>query len=576
MKDKIVPVPFIGSVKKYRKLLLSVLWVIFCLSFFIYLIKTGRIGYETNDDEFLAMISSGVFGRIYAHTAYNNIIWGAIVAVLSSLFPLHNWTILMYIACILAAYIMLGIICIVITKKNMTGSVVLPLLFVMATFRTLIIKMNYSKSGAVLLGTGIIVLIATLDTEDYKNTEFKIIRVLSYIMISVGSLVRTGTLMAVVPFFAILVLYILVKYRKDIKGRLLIFIGVSASVLSLWLVGFIVYHADKGWSDYWKYRDVIVELYDYYGIPDYESHAGEYEELGINENDVALLVSWQHGDMDYFDTEKLSRLSDISKAERHVNVDGEYIEDVIQSIFNLAGEYTIVYVLLMLAVFVTFVGDPRIFATALGAVGVCFGEIGYLIYKGRFPERSFMLEIIVALCTVIYLCVKGYADTELKFTGTVSLVLIMLFGYFTLGFSDIKEIEPFTIKNRDNVTLLESELMSHPDNLYVWDVLSFSDAVEGYASPFEHYSKNWMGNSIVTGGWLVGSPILDDVAKPFGGADNPYRLLAENPNTYMVIEKDNPIVDKSSVEQYIKDHYDPNATCKTVEVIGGFEILQFK
>ena len=86
----------IGKVKsffcsRYSNLLFSVLWIMSCSFLFFYVVRNGLIGYETNDDLYMEIITSGAFGKSSPFTVYTNIIIGYILVFLHKIAPMHNW-----------------------------------------------------------------------------------------------------------------------------------------------------------------------------------------------------------------------------------------------------------------------------------------------------------------------------------------------------------------------------------------------------------------------------------------------------------------------------------------------------
>ena len=126
------------------KNVLTAVWVLFSVGFVLFMMKTGRVNFETNDDIIMAQITSGVFGKYSPYNVFSNIVLGLILMGFSEIMPGFNWPSLFDLGFIAVSYAMLGVICIRSAKKNILLSVLAPLVFVFATFRTMILGINFS------------------------------------------------------------------------------------------------------------------------------------------------------------------------------------------------------------------------------------------------------------------------------------------------------------------------------------------------------------------------------------------------------------------------------------------------
>lgn len=589
---------------------LTVLWVIFSLGFVLFMMKTGRVNFETNDDVIMAQITAGVFGKYSPYNVFSNIILGLIFMGASTIMPGQNWPTLMDLGFIAVSYVMIGIICIRSSKKANRLSILVPLTFVMATFRSLIMGINFSKVGAIMFITGFLVLLFSVDNENIKSIENRIFRIIGYIMFIAGSLVRLDSVKAMLPFMAILVIYFCIKHRSEftgnfvdwpILGRLIHIFIPCAAVALLWIVNIFVYNTPE-WKAYNNYEDLIVNMQDFYGFPEFSAHQSEYEELGLNEHDSIMFKCYVHADNKVFSTQVIEGLDKLAYADSKKDFSLAYIKQLIQSVLYLACNQTVIMIVLMLFISGAFIVDKKYLPYMGAAVCLMLAELGYLYHINRVLERSFILPVIGAFLTLIYIVAKNNlldsSKDELKDTPKeenkaykekvlnniesqrtaliIVAVCIMLFSFFTRGMSDIKDIPAYTTTDKESLEALSSELIKNGDKLFIWDYQSYVDAAMQYASPLDEYPKNWMGNSLVLGAWPVEMPLMREIAEPFGDPGNLMEILATNPNAYYVFEQDNPYMTVAAIEEYINDHYNAEAALVEEMTVGGYTVYSVR
>ncbi|MCQ2519446.1 MAG: hypothetical protein MJ107_02825 [Lachnospiraceae bacterium] len=592
------------------KNVLVALWIIFSLGFVLFMMKTGRVNYETNDDVIMAQITAGVFGKHSPYNVFSNIVLGLILMGASMIMPGQNWPTLMDFCFIALSYVMVGVICIKSSKKANWLSVIVPLTFVMATFKTLIMGINFSKVGAIMFMTGFLVLMLSIDTENYKNTENKIIRIIGYIMFISGSLVRLDSLKAMLPFIVILTIYFCIKHKSEFKGnfvdwpilgKLVHVLIPCAAVALLWIVNIFVYNTPE-WKAYNNYENLIINMQDFYGFPDYAAHQSEYEELGLNEHDSIMFKCYVHADNKVFSMDVIEKLDEMAARDFERDFSFAYIKQLIQSVLYLACNQTVIMIVLMLFISGAFIVDRRYLPYMGAAICLMLAELGYLYYINRVLERSFILPVIGAFLTLLYIVAKNNLldsvgdemkdmpreenqaykervlnNIESQRTALIIVVLcIMLFAFFTRGMSDIKDIPTYATTDKESLENLSNELIANSDKLYIWDYQSYVDAAMQYASPFDEYPVNWMGNSLVLGAWPVELPLMREIAEPFGDPGNLMEILATNPNAYYVFEHDNPYMTVAAIEEFLQDHYSMEASLVEEKTIGGYTVYSIR
>ena len=574
---------FFHNSEKVKNILTAV-WVIFSFALIFFMVKTGRINYETNDDIIMAQITSGVFGKYSPFNVFNNITLGLIFMELTKIMPGHNWPSVFDLGFVFLSYAMLGVICIRSSKRNLFESLSLPLIFVFSTFKTMILGINFSKVGALAFMTGFLVLLFSLDRDDHKTTEMRIFRIISYILMISGSLFRSDSVKAMLPFILLLIMYFCIKHKNEFSGnflsrlfggRLIHILIPFAAVTVLWVINFFVYNTPE-WKAYKEYEKLVVDMQDFYGFPAYDAHRDEYETLGLNEHDSVMFSCYIHADNNVFSPDVIKSLDQMAANDFKKDINPAYIKSLIKSVLNLTRYQTGILIVLMLFISGAFIIDKKYIIYGFLSVLLMLAELAYLYHINRVLERSFILPVLGVYLVLIYMIAGSKSQNDnVPATNTV-FICILLFAFFTGGMSDIKEINPYTTPDRESLEKLSNELSANGDALYIWDYQSYADASIRYASPIDGFPVNWMGNSLVLGAWPVEMPLMREIASPFGDPGNLMRILAENPRAYYVFENNNPYMTTEAIEEYINDHYDPNVVLTEEKAIGGFTVYSIK
>ena len=550
--------------RNHKKDLLMIIWSLFVAAFMCFILKTARMDYETSDDLFMMQLLMGVFGTFSAYNVFNNIVFSGLLSLLSTLIPGVNFCGWLYIIFIFASYEVLGIVLIKRSEDRDPFYLLLPLLFMLATFDTLIVRFNYSKIGAVAFIVGFLTVMVSDNREGKKTVGNNILNISGYILLIGGALIRREPFMACLPFAIVMAAYMFIKNGKRFIPTI-IRLSVSLALIAvLWMVNHVIYHTGQ-LKDYSIYYDICLGSQDYYGLPDYETYKEEYDMLGLNEHDQAMLASYLQADRDVFSNEVLIRLDDLAKeinSDSHRLTPG-FMKELIRSVFKLGTQFPQIYVIMILFCFSCAVGDRRHTYISFLGIALFFGELLYLTYEGRILERSILVSCIGALAMIVFFLSEGiYENIDRRVAFNVVITSVLIYTVFTMGFSDIRDIPRYEIYKKADVSVLDAELSKNTQNLYIWDFQSYADASFGYASPVEGYPVNWMGNSVVLGAWPYKVKALDRLVTPFGNPDNLFLILAENPNAYFVYEKKNPMLGNLGPEvmkRYINDHYNPDA-----------------
>lgn len=547
--------------------LVSLVWAcIVILSFFLFY-KYDYISFEQNDDMFSSTIPSGIYGQYYIYT-FSNILQGSFLATLSKVVSICNWTIMLYIAYLCISYIAIGVWSIK-TRGAIIGGL-LSLLFFLTTQYSLLHKMNFSKTGGVLVSVGLVIFAHyAKELCGKKNMVWLLI---PGIMIFAGSMVRNYSVKAAFPTMVILIMdMIFVSGTVNIRTlkRSCPWVILILCIVMAWTVDTIVYKSNAEWGSYREYNSVRGNLDDY-GMLDYETNQEVYQKIGYNDIDVKMLSTWHSADDEVFSKENLQEIIQ-NKVKKEYS--SENIKQSLKEMYsNVLKNNYLFYVVLALTL-VCGLADPKKLLLLIPNFLLMIAELGYLVFGGRYPERATLLVFMYAFSVIIYAFPKKEELKKAK-NGLIAAALLVMVagGLYNMDINEIIENDAKEYAYKEEYRQFLSEISEHQENLYVWDIFAIERVLEGAYTPYEAFDQGVLSNSVYTGGWFVNTPIMANNAERFGEKNNPYKLLADLKNVYLVTLIGTDINDTLS---YIRRHYNENAQAKCVAETNEVAIYRF-
>lgn len=555
------------SKKKYFYLLASIPWVLFIIFLAVTMYKHGYIAYESNDDAFLNLIPSGAFGHKYSLNIYNNVIIGWVLTVLYGISETHNWYTIMEVGLFFSAVMVMGV-CNICRNKLVKGYLT-NIIILWASVFSMMCKMNYSKTAAFVLAVGLFILCAAVDNADFAKLKNRLMQILAVIFILAGGLLRKQSLYAVIPFAGLLVIYLILKYKKGAVKRLIPWGIAGVLLMSAWIGDACAYNSDPDWKHFVEYNELRTSLIDY-GIPHYDDCREAYDAIGLSAVDVSMLSNWYYADEEVFSIDTLKKVIEIRDNNKEKKKLSEKIEELATGFVKTAGEYRIIYILLFLFLVLCIRTNKKIFGYQLLSMLIGAGEVLGLLLINRIPERSVYIAVLSAMIVMVYF-VNEEKYSFNKTVESICLCLVGIFALYGLEYTTISKRFENVVYDKTYSDQFFSYVNSHSGNLYVYSVQYEEYFLRYCYSPLENPNLCRRTNAVIEGGWLVPSPIYTNLIEPYGDKYNLFRAMAENDNVYWIADGN---IESYGFVEYMKQHYGVSPI--VVDNIAGiYEVISF-
>lgn len=555
--------------KKGFYLIAAIPWIVAVLWTAVWMLKKGYISYEVNDDAFLNLIVSGTFGKKYAMNVYNNVLFGWILTALYSISKNHNWyTLTEYVICF-GSIMVLGISN--IRRNKIVRGYLTNIVILLATTFSLICRMNYSKTGAIAMLAGLYLMGSCADREDYEERGNLFFGIVGGIFFFFGGLLRKDTVYAVAPFAALLLLYLILKYKNASIKRAVPLFAAGVLLCAAWVANACAYNSNPDWKYYNEYNKARTDVLDF-GVPDYSQNRESYEAMGLTETDILMLGIYYFADDEVFSIDRLNQIVELREKNKEKVPLSERLKNTAEAFVRTAGSIRTIYVFLFLFLVGCINTDKKKFGYQLCAVLLAAGEVLWLIWINRTPDRSVFVPAVSCIVLLLFFFSKEQEDSFKRVVETVCILLVGIYTFYACGVSTIKKQYEQVSYDRTYSDCFFEYIEEHSENLYVYNVLYEDQFLMKCYSPLDHTNDVSRANAVTEGGWPVPSPVYTDIISQYGEKYNLFRTLAESDDVFWIVNKDS---EKYIFGEYMKLHYGVSAV--VVDNIAGlYDVVYFE
>lgn len=432
--------------------------------------------------------------------------------------------------------------------------------------------------SAAAAGAGALYLYVTMRTDENGGKLLDAFLIWLLLILTYG--IRDDVFLMVLPGFGIVFLW---KFFRKEEGKflfnwrqLLLPAAVFGTIAVMILAEQQAYQG-KEWEQFRTFQSARSDVYDYYGVPVYESNPAFFDKAGLNEAELRNLRHYALYLVDDMDAELMRSLAEEGKRQSGQQgvkakirngillaaeqaVDKEYFTVSIPFLIFLAAVLYLIFRYYRKAVW-----PLLLFLAAEGCLWL------YLGIMGRLPERvAFSMHLVTLAGTAgAFLHLWGkWEESARKGDGhkrkhvfvTVLLVCSLAAAAWQWIVSSQANEEKLAMD--DSYQQFKLSCKEHPENLYF--IETFMAEPVGGARVSTQYSAQ-INNCLTLGDWYSTSPLDEQRLKKLGIHDVEDTIL-HNPNAYLVVRDiENPGFLKDYFEEKYPQYSLVMRTSETVE-----------
>lgn len=517
--------------KRWKRLLAA---EIITLIYVVLILKFLGIFFETNDDRYITEILSGVISaEPDGHVPHMNYLLASLFAFMYRIAGAIPW----YGGCLILfhwqSYALL-LDCFLEQFETIRGraAVIFASLLLFAAHIYLLAQIQYTSTAILMAAVGYVCLILKKD-KGSKIGAFIMLELLAFLL-------RSEAMLVVQPFgMAAYIGIILPERESALKDKIKRIAGIMAVLGVVFCIGWcgslVGYHSEE-WREYQRYHRARIQLFDYYGIPQYEDVADILEGYHVTKEQYYGFCNYVVLDKD-IPTECLEELADYARQGAHRSVNPADLVKQRISLGIQGGSWSVnrlsTLLILTAAVYLLIKKGYRglLPLTCMGIADVVVWS--YLLIQGRMPRRVvlplFLAESLLLISLMLWAgrCEKG--GTLLRCpTGMVIGAALCAFCVFIIiqECPDVQRLNQNQKVYFEGMYELQNYCNENPSNRYLIEANSQS-YYTGSALETRIYQER---NSLITGCWYSTSPSMEKRTEEYfsGWSDGFYFIIMDD------------------------------------------------
>lgn len=539
---------------KFNKKL--ILCIIINLCYFTILMQIFEPYLQNTDDHLMGMLLMGGKGTATPDIVFVNIILSEIIYFFSCFIPVVNWLAVFEVGLVLLCFIVLSYI-VLIRTDNVWFTIAIVLIFAPFWY----MRLTFS-TAAIIGGTaGFLLLLYSFENKNITNT------ILAIIIIIYSYMLRSVAISGVLPIFLFFIIKKVIKNKKDIKYYCITFACMFLSLFSVIVINKIYYNDwNENYKEFNSARAAVID----YSLADYEDVQEELDDIGVSENDYALIKARVFDDYDFFSSELLNEIAEISKNTTSVK---SRMFNTINNYFQVWKESCFYMVLIVSCILLILYGDFHYLIDVLYINAVLQSYVIYLnCIVGRFPIYIKNGLCFAALGALFYAC----STYEKKLIYNVQQKKII--AYIICTFILFLNINDMLINNRDSSYKQQDarvfmDTISKEDNFYFLDFVAKSEWLYcRNVSVFERIPSDYYKNILRFSNW---DRYLEQTDEQLfnAGIESPFESLL-NDNVYLL---SNESGNMELLRTYFNEHFGINCSYSLIaeDVAQGINVYKF-
>ena len=477
------------------------------------------IKYEQVDDFIIYNLYSGLDGTYNFHGVYIHPVICILVGLLFRIIPTINWH---SIYLLLMQFICFTIIGYIIVKKQKNEiSILIYTLFASIFYTALLLLIQYTSVAALLILTAFFIIINEIDKQN-KTKKWIILSSLLYLL---GIMTRMQSLLIIVPFFVIYLIYYLVKYK--LKDKTIRFIKYYLVLLIITAVVYIsntiIYNSNDLYKEYMEYNNLRAQLHDL-SYTNYSQNKEIFNQIGWSQNDHYIFYTFNFGDENVYTKENLQKIIDYKKQK------GEYYNlnlEINSIINNLKDEMintnTYITLIFLGTFFISLLNKENKRINILIALTTVAVHILFIVLN-RSMLRVIIPEYILGTLLILY---NFKFDINKKYNTKAVAIISIVIPIIAITISGTKYNFNYELDSYSNYKQLIEYTSNHKENVYLYTVPSLQFRYLTY-SVYEMPPKSAFSNLRVMGGWDMFTQNYYDFKQRYNLEGTFLDLLKEN------------------------------------------------
>ena len=474
--------------------------------------------YDLNDDVLIKDILSGAYTG--TPSGYNNQMMypiSVLIAGLYRLIPSVPWygIILMGGLAASVSIIVYRLLCYTLNIWIKLAMSVFAVVLILGVYLDEITNMTYTVVSA-MLATAACVWVLTDNNLRLRDN------IVPIVLCIISFNIRSEMFLLMSPYMAAVALikFIFDLSKKTLRNLSEIAAVILAGVVFTFLIDTIAYSGSE-WREYRRLFDARTEVYDFTGIPEYDTNEDFYESEGITREQWQLLVDYNYALDENITADTLEKIASYVRSGEAKDANGNPYTRANVGIKTAIGQYirsivdftadpmymplrlivTLLFIALIILSVLSRRGDTLV---GLAVVLLCRSVPWiYFYYSGRPVERlSHPMFFIEAAILLTMLCQTKIGRLD---KGLVYLTLILILVLCVVNLKTELDDTARQMREREEVNASYEKLCEHTmttEGYFLIDVYSTVDFTEKVFAPQADKS-----NQMLAGGWMAGSPL---------------------------------------------------------------------
>lgn len=534
------------------------------------------IKYEQVDDFIIYNLYSGLDGTYNVHGVYIHPVICFLLGIFYRIIPVINWHTIFLLSMQLLCFTTIGTI---LLKRNSSKlSYVLYILFISILYPSLLELIQYTSVSALLILTAFFVIMDKVEQQKQR----KAITVFSAILFTIGIMTRMQSLLIIIPFFALYMVYEIIQVirKKSEKTKLFMLLKqyeiLAIITVIIYISNLLIYQTNDVYKNFMEFNDMRAYLHDI-SYTNYATNQEIFDEIGWSENDHYLFYTFNFGDENVYNKENLQKIIDYKKSNgTYYSFDFDLEETIHQLEEEMKNTNPYITILFFVAFVIALYTNRKKTGWVISIFLVTILVHMLFIVLNRSMLRVVIPEYILGTAMMLYFVqnakeTKEKIDDRLKAISVISMVIIIAFsgGVYKYNY----ELEDYSnYKNVINYT------NAHKENVYLYTVPSLQFRYLVYPV-YTMPPKGAFSNLRVMGGWDMYTENYYDFKERYDLEGTFLDLLKEN--VYLI---DGDVTWSGNyyhnyidhIVQFIKEHYQKEVTYTKVETFDNIYVYKLE